>query len=125
MMGILAGCGSSDNGVVRYPVSGKVTWNGQPLPEGDIIFIPAEKSARPEGAAIKEGQFELELIAGTMRVEIRASRETGEMTDSAVDPGQKIPVVENYIPTKYNDNSELKADVSPDGENQFSFELSP
>tara|TARA_R110002111_G_scaffold2705_4_gene17950 strand:+ start:41405 stop:41833 length:429 start_codon:yes stop_codon:yes gene_type:complete len=124
-MCVLVGCGSSADGVVRYPVTGTVTWNGQPLPEGDIIFIPTEKTARPEGAVIKEGQFELTLAPGSMRVEIRASRETGKMIESAVDPGQKIAVVENYIPAKYNDKSELKAEVSADGENQFQFELAP
>ncbi len=35
---LVAGCGSSDSGV--HHLSGKVTFNGQPVPKGRILFLP-------------------------------------------------------------------------------------
>ena len=35
---VLAGCGDSDNG--RFHASGNVTWGGEPIPIGAILFIP-------------------------------------------------------------------------------------
>ena len=40
--GVLAGCGGGESGPTNYPVSGKVTVDGEPLAEGDIIFRDAE-----------------------------------------------------------------------------------
>src|SRR5262249_14702506 len=37
---VLASCSSDDGLGKRYPVSGTVTYNGQPLQDGEISFIP-------------------------------------------------------------------------------------
>lgn len=44
---VIAGCGG-DSGPPRYDVSGTVTYNGQPVPEGVISF-------RPDGSKGNEG----------------------------------------------------------------------
>lgn len=57
---LLAGCGRSDS-QPRYNVSGSVTFAGEPVPAGFILFTPdAAKGARgPAGSAqIKDGQYD-------------------------------------------------------------------
>jgi len=56
---VLGGCGSP-NGPERYEVSGKATFNGQPIPAGKIMFAP-DRSAENKGprgiARIENGQY--------------------------------------------------------------------
>ena len=38
---VIASCGGSDDGLgTRFPVAGKVTYNGKPLEKGAISFVP-------------------------------------------------------------------------------------
>jgi hypothetical protein len=58
-MMFLTGCGES--GPPRYHVSGTVTYKGQPVPVGSIIFQPDARAgnAGPYGnATIKDGKFD-------------------------------------------------------------------
>ncbi len=55
----IVGCGSGDS---RLPLSGTVTFNGQPLAFGEVVFRP-EKG--PEGSAtIRDGKFDTTLESG-------------------------------------------------------------
>lgn len=48
----LAGCGRDDG---RNPLSGNVTFDGKPLPYGEIVFRP---SKGPEGSAtVRDGKY--------------------------------------------------------------------
>jgi hypothetical protein len=61
-----AGCGSSDHAAApsRYRVSGKVTFNGQPVPAGTIYF---ETSQGPAGfAVISKGKFDTKKGKGVI-----------------------------------------------------------
>lgn len=56
---LVVGCGSSDSGV--HHLSGKVTFNGQPVPKGRITFLPdASKGGTGQGcfAEINEGVYD-------------------------------------------------------------------
>ena len=45
--GILCVLGCSDDGLAkRYHVTGKVTYNGQPLKKGTIVFVPTDPEGR-------------------------------------------------------------------------------
>ena len=62
MLSVL-GCGGDDSGLGRrYPVTGKVTYNGAPVPHGTVNFIPT-KPLPPEGraatGAINDGVYAL------------------------------------------------------------------
>ena len=112
----LAGCDSS--GPALFPVSGTVTFNGNPLPTGYISFTPAESSAAPISTPIKDGSYSLELTEGVKKVAIKADRFVG--------PEDKVMGLrprEQYIPEEYNVNSILTAEVSVDGDNKFNFQL--
>ncbi len=55
---VMASCGTDDGLGKRYPVSGTVTYNGNPLEQGTISFVP-EDSKRNVGASgeIKNGSY--------------------------------------------------------------------
>jgi hypothetical protein len=114
---VAAGCGKS--GPQMMEVTGTVKYDGQPVAEGDISFIPEDKSVGGEGGKIKDGRYTLKVKEGKNKVQIFASRGV---------PGKKGPMgedlVEQYIPEKYNDKTELTADVSS-GKKEFNFDLKP
>ncbi len=112
-------CGC-EKGPRYYDVTGTVTLDGAPLPEGGIIFSPMDSSLGPEPGTIKDGKYSLKALEGKKRVEISASK---------IIPGSKTrgaggePVPEEYLPMRYNAMSELSADVSPKSDNKFDFDL--
>jgi len=62
MLVLLVGCGKSS-----YKLSGTVTFDGKPVPEGEIVFMPdPEAGNRGPGvlAEIKNGRYELPLEKG-------------------------------------------------------------
>ncbi len=113
---LAAGCGQS--GPRAYPVSGTISFDGKPVSDGDILFIPADASLGPDAGKIVGGKFTAQAKQGKCRVEI-----------SALDIGPDTPMFEgapiagNYIPGRYNAESELEVDVLPKGGNDFQFKL--
>ncbi|MDA1015614.1 MAG: hypothetical protein O3A00_14320 [Planctomycetota bacterium] len=84
-----SGCGSSDDGPVRFDVSGEVTFAGKPVPSGTIMFVPdnAAGNSGPGGmAVIKDGRYETNgkgVVGGAYIVKIEGYdgvpvRESGE-----------------------------------------------
>ena len=62
-MVVVVGCGGDESGLGRrYKVTGKVTYNGAPVPHGTVNFLPT-KPPPPEGRAatgeIKDGFYSL------------------------------------------------------------------
>jgi hypothetical protein len=103
--------GCSDRGPERVVVSGTVTHNGQPVPEGTIRFDPVQTSLVPgAGAAIKDGRYTVDVHggvpAGTHRIRIEALRQIKAPPGSPFAHGLK-----QYIPKKYNDNTQLTISV--------------
>lgn len=124
MLSVLSGCG--DNGG-RVSVTGSVTFNGNPLEEGSVVF------SGPSGAAgvgkIVNGSFTLSesgdqpgVQPGSYTVLIQSwFEELGSvMPNGSFSPGKP------RIPLKYMDvkKSGLVADVKKGQSNQFTFELS-
>lgn len=106
---LLCGCGTG-----RETVSGVVTLDGQPLASGKISLIPMDGTDGPRsGADIKNGEFEIEgksgLLPGRYRVEIRAYRQS-ETNQAGPDEEPYYPP-EQYLPAKYNDESEIIVEV--------------
>lgn len=62
VLGFLAGCGGSSG---RIPVSGKVTVNGQPVPVGAVMIIPAAGTQGAAGStAIENGEYSFDSETG-------------------------------------------------------------
>jgi hypothetical protein len=110
------GCG--DGGPKTYAVSGTVSLDGRPLPEGDIYFYPLDPNISADAGKINAGQFAFRTKAGKKRVEIRASR---------VIPGKQTPmggpVRAEFLPPRYNSQTTLTAEVLAKDANRFEFRL--
>lgn len=117
----LVGCG----GAKRGAVSGQVTLDGIPVDGGEIRFLPS--AGTPAWAEIVQGRYTIHAAKGPSlgmaRVEVCWSRKTGKRrpTVPPAGPGTIEETVE-AIPTRYNRDSKLQADVKP-GDNQFDFAL--
>jgi hypothetical protein len=111
------GCGGPSE-PPTYEVSGRVTWEGQPLEEGDIIFTAADNASAPASGKIEDGTYRIRSLPGKKLVSIRASR---------LVPGSKgamgEPIFDNFIPDRFNVKTTLTVDVKTDQESKFDFPL--
>ena len=115
-----AGCGR-DRGPERVLVSGAVTFNGQPVSEGTIRFLPADaKSTTPmAGAMIRDGQYKIDTRGGVpvgthkiviegFRVNPNAANPDAPVAMQAMMRG--VPRIQ-YLPKRYNTDSELQMTI--------------
>ena len=114
----IAGCGGN---ATTFEVSGTVTYDGKPVETGHISFVSLEAGVAPDGGVIEGGRFIFDASPGPKRVEIRASRPLPDQLQRHPEMGLSY---EDYLPSAYNSESELKAEVSA-ASRQFQFELDP
>ncbi|NOY29739.1 MAG: hypothetical protein GXP28_06050 [Planctomycetes bacterium] len=112
---LLAGCGSSSD---RAALAGAVTFDGAPLSKGSITFLPQLGTRGPAaGGSIEQGRFEIDreggTFVGTFAVQITATRKTGRKVKTLI--GTVVDGEEQYVPARYNRQSELTAEVTPRG----------
>ena len=112
---VVGGCRQANDLV---EVAGTVTWNGKPIPNGMIVFRPMDPQLAPAGCKIADGKFLLRTKPGKMRVQIEAVRTTTQR-----DPQSGTYLGDMYIPSRYNTETELEANIIRDGENRFNFAL--
>jgi len=117
----LLGCGPGGGELSTLPVTGQVTFNGAPLPEGQILFRTTDAEKRGFAGPISGGSYSLQTVPGKMTVEITASRLIPGKFNN--DNGTPEPVGEMYIPAEYNSASTLQAEVVSGGSNKFDYEL--
>jgi hypothetical protein len=124
---ILAGCST---GPRRMKVWGSVSYEGKPVNQGTIAFVPIDENGGPStGASITAGKYEIAEAAGpraggTYRIELQAVRATGATEPNPKDPSAPLAVFEPIFPPKYNSASVLKRTISSDPtQNQFDFRL--
>ena len=112
----LVGCGSrGDLGSVR----GKVTLDGQPLPNAFVVYAPTTKGTTSYGRTDAGGNYEMMFTdsqRGAWIGENSVRISTGDL-GSGGGPGPK-----ERIPNVYNEASTLTAIVKA-GSNTFDFEL--
>lgn len=122
---IAAGCNPQND---NYIVTGKVSYDGQPLSRGQVVFEP-RAAGKMSVAQIHEGTYSLPagfgLSPGEYTVRITSDRPTGEKVKPAVYSEDQTPadVYEQFLPAKYNQNSELTITVSPESVTSHDFVL--
>ena len=115
---LVAGCDSGG----PQSVSGTVTLDGQPLPSGDILFVPESGDQGADAGKIEDGKFSFTSKPGKMKVQITAQREVAGKTERGA-MGESLAKTEQYLPPRYNTATELTAEVTPGGSNRFEFPL--
>jgi hypothetical protein len=114
----LCGCGPSDPGL--YKISGTVSFDGQPVEKGTIVFEPVDSiPGNGAGGEIHHGVFTLQSRQGKKKISIRATRPIPGKWNNVM----KVPAIQQYIPAEYNSKTTLTAEVLPEGENHFEFNL--
>jgi hypothetical protein len=112
LLAAAAGCGRGG----KAEVTGTVKFNGRPVEDGDIVFLPLDGQA-PDAGKIKDGKFRLQARAGKNKVQIRAARAAPGKPDRLMGP-TKV----GYIPAKYNTSTTLEKEVGPSA-NELNFDL--
>lgn len=121
---VIAGCGPRDH---RQPISGTVSWKGKPLAKGVITFYPTGPGSTV-GCDIVDGKFSIDLLKGATpgayRVHVIAFRPTGK-TQFDIERNAQVDVEEQYLPSRFNTASTLKAEIKPGVKNELAFDLEP
>ena len=131
-----AGC-SSGNALGTVPVSGKVTYKGQPV-EGATVTFQGEGDARPATAiTAADGTYHLTTldspgaIPGTYTVLVEKIETPAElnklvsMEDAAKNAAKPLPQPKKLLPAKYADAAKtpLKHEVKKGQSNTFDLTL--
>lgn len=129
----VSGCGKPADGPARVAAKGMVTLDGEPLPHGVIRFVPVDGFEGPKASAtIEQGVFQFPRrygpVAGMHRIEIEAVDPNlpdpdDEAAVLAYAAAQKQRPAVPQVPPIYNRGSQLKEDISPEGPNEFQFDL--
>jgi hypothetical protein len=120
---LVAGCGrTGPQEPPRYPISGTVTLDGKPLPQGTVYFRTVSLGLI-ERVPIKDGTFAGRVAAGERRIEFSVIKDV-KYTGPTM-PGVPSPetVLAETLPAAFNADSNFTVTVTPDGPNQFTFEL--
>ncbi|HEY7428794.1 MAG TPA: DUF1559 domain-containing protein [Gemmataceae bacterium] len=119
-----SGCGS---GSPNEAVSGAVTWKGQPLDKGTIEFVPAEGQGVPVGGVVQNGRYEFlptpGVPPGKYRVRISSRKGSRPARAGIPDADMGDPTVKEQLPPKYNQETQLQAEVKKGSGNTFNFDL--
>ena len=120
---ITAGCGGGGSdypGEQRYPVSGTVTFQGEPVTGGTISLVADDEKLNPSGASIENGEFTIPEVKGpnkgAYRIQVYWNKPTGKTIIDTEDTGEEIAVVEQVIPAQYNDATELTHTITGNAE---------
>jgi hypothetical protein len=119
-LSVLSGC--SDNGTGE--VSGTITVDGVPVEKGAISFFPVNQKSPSAGGSIAGGKYVASNVpVGVAMVQIRVPKVVGKkkLYDTPDSPYRDL--LDESLPNKYNDKTELRFDVKP-GKNEKNWELS-
>jgi len=92
---LLCGCnGQQSEGPTRYPLSGSVTYDGKPVPHGEILFEP-DATKGNEGPAstapIKMGKYSLPSEKGVVGGDYQVSISGNDGVATTLPDGMELP----------------------------------
>ena len=130
---LFAGCGGSD-GPIRVPIAGTVTLDDSPLLTGVIRFVPTGEDGGPAASTrIVGGEFKFSADDGPVIASHRVEIEATEYQEFAIDDEAAFavmheetgisPLATNPVPSIYNSQSTLTANVSDSHDQPFTFNL--
>jgi hypothetical protein len=125
---LAGGCGKKSD-LQRTIVSGTVTYQDRAVEDGFLRFVPIEATKGPPAAtAIKHGEYSVTALGGvpvgTVRVEIRGFRQQQlDPQDPRAQIGLASESKQQYLPAKYNWQSELKETIEAGRRQELNFDL--
>lgn len=121
VVALLSGCGPADPEHEMAKISGTVTHDGKPLPDGRVVFLNA-KGPDAEAKIGPDGKYATELAVGETQVLV----EYREPTPPPANPDRpEMPMPgKSFIPEKYSSfaTSNLKVTVQS-GDNTYDIPL--
>ncbi|QDT65166.1 hypothetical protein [Calycomorphotria hydatis] len=116
---ILCACGTNGDGPERVVVSGKVTYNGNVVEQGEIWFLPIGNQGVPQaGAPIINGQYSVKnkggVPLGKFQIKITGNQPVKDY-EVVVDGGPEDIPLEQYLPKRFNEETELETIIESTG----------
>ena len=103
---LIAGCGDG-----KATVSGKVTFNGEPVSRGAITLIPTDGKGQSAGGQVEGGSYMIRgVLPGEKTVQIIAIYPLGPKKG---DDGDTIEVMGDLLPASWGPESTVKLNVTP------------
>ena len=107
---------------------GTVKYKDAAVANGTITFLAEDTGAVVAGTTIKDGAFEIPVVAGLPAGKYKVSVSLPDAKGAAPAPkdGDAPGVsreVKELLPAKYNRDTELRAEVKAGGPNEFPFDL--
>lgn len=112
---LCVGCGCSRNG--PFDVAGAVTFNGEPVSDGAVYFIAPDSDTVVGFGKITGGRYSALVARGRSRVRITGDRRVPGKTNE-----NGSPLIEQYIPPRFNEQTELEATI--EGSRRLDWRLS-
>lgn len=111
----LSGC--SDGTMDKAELTGTILYDGQPIPRGNIRFIPINNTKGPtSGATITDGKYHVMnkggVPLGEHKVTVTAFRKIANMPEHLKAEGG----LKQYLPQKHHKKSQLKVTITEDKE---------
>jgi hypothetical protein len=126
LLAFVAGC-SSDNPLGRREVQGTVTFRGQPLKQGSILFTPQDlQTGVSGGAVITDGAFLVPeaqgLPPGVYKISISSAGDT-KAAASDQPPGASGQLAVELIPAEWNIDGKHTVEITEDSDTHLKFEI--
>ncbi|MCA9221079.1 MAG: hypothetical protein KDA71_12180 [Planctomycetales bacterium] len=122
----VAGCGGNSR-PPRFAASGRVSLDGQPLSNAEIVFEPRDSQGLVAVASVANGEFrwteETGPTAGDFNVRINPLAMDEDEALRMVSSGKRQRLELIAVPVAYQRPGQLEATVSSAGPNEFNFEL--
>jgi hypothetical protein len=122
-----SGC-QSKNPLNRKAVSGTVTVDGKPVPNGSINFEPLQSGGVGSGAVISGGSYRISeedgLPPGKYRVTIVGIEGEAFAAASGKMPGdEEMPATKSLVPDNWNADGQHNIEVQEAGPFVFNFQI--
>jgi len=118
----LQGCNKKNE---QFEIRGRVAYQGQPIADGKVLFMPIDESLPQAIAKIVDGEYTTAspggVFVGEYKVQVFGYRATGKVQDLGELYGTQEQR-EQYVPTKFNRETELTVEISSE-KSEYDFDL--
>jgi hypothetical protein len=128
LVALPTGCGENYGG--RQEVKGTIKLKGQPLDQGQIMFVPmSDDRSTQAGSLIANGSYHIEraqgLVPGKYKVILTSGdgRTPANAPDQAPGPTGANIISKDRIPPDYNTHSKQEVEVKEKGPNVFDYDI--